>query len=85
MTDDDPHYWFGAKRYGYGWGLPVAWQGWIVLGAYFAVVLGPLALRNRTGAMISLGAVLIATPLLVWVGYRKGEPPRWRWGNRDSG
>jgi len=27
--------WFPAKRYGWGWGLPCAWQGWLVLAAYF--------------------------------------------------
>ena len=27
---DNPPYWFPAKRYGYGWGLPHTWQGWIV-------------------------------------------------------
>jgi hypothetical protein len=24
-------YWFPAKRYGWGWGLPSCWQGWVVL------------------------------------------------------
>lgn len=24
-------YWFPAKRFGWGWGLPSAWQGWVVL------------------------------------------------------
>lgn len=24
-------YWFPAKRYGWGWGLPSSWQGWVVL------------------------------------------------------
>ena len=28
---DDPE-WFAAKRYGYGSGLPIAWQGWAVIG-----------------------------------------------------
>ncbi len=27
-------FWFPAKRYGWGWGLPVAWQGWLVLIAF---------------------------------------------------
>jgi hypothetical protein len=26
----DGRYWFPAKRYGWGWGLPVTWQGWLV-------------------------------------------------------
>jgi hypothetical protein len=24
-------YWFPAKRFGWGWGPPCAWQGWIAL------------------------------------------------------
>src|SRR6266702_3273794 len=27
----DGKYWFPAKRYGYGWGIPTTWQGWLVL------------------------------------------------------
>jgi hypothetical protein len=32
--------WFPAKRYGWGWGLPVAWQGWVVLLAWLALFVG---------------------------------------------
>ncbi len=36
MQDNDPgnDYWFTAKLYGWGWGLPTCWQGWVVLHAY---------------------------------------------------
>ncbi len=27
---DRPAFWFPVKRYGWGWGLPVRWQGWVV-------------------------------------------------------
>lgn len=27
-------YWFPAKKYGWGWGMPLCWQGWCVLAAY---------------------------------------------------
>ena len=33
-------YWFPAKRYGWGWGLPVVWQGWFVVAAFACLVLG---------------------------------------------
>ena len=33
-------YWFPAKRYGWGWGPPSAWQGWAVLVTYLVLVLG---------------------------------------------
>jgi hypothetical protein len=32
--------WFEAKRYGYGSGLPIAWQGWAITIAYFVLILG---------------------------------------------
>lgn len=32
----DPRYWFPAKHYGWGWGLPIAWRGWLVFAAFLA-------------------------------------------------
>ena len=37
-------YWFPAKRYGYGWGLPGTWQGWLVFGAYGALVIASVVI-----------------------------------------
>ena len=38
--------WFPAKRYGWGWGFPCAWQGWAVLIAYVGlIVLGSIIVR----------------------------------------
>ena len=36
----DKGYWFPAKRYGWGWGLPVRWQGWVVMAVFAASMLG---------------------------------------------
>ncbi len=38
MEAEKPTFWFPAKRYGWGWGLPVRWQGWLVLVLYFASI-----------------------------------------------
>jgi len=62
MNDGDNNYWFRAKRYGWGWGLPITWQGWVV----FVV------------------CTLVMSLLLLAICYKKGEPPRWRWGERDE-
>jgi hypothetical protein len=77
-------WWFPAKRYGWGWGPPVTWQGWVVLMAWFAVFFtGLFTLRSR-GLFFpwvlawSLGMSLA----LMSVCYLKGERPRWRWGDR---
>jgi hypothetical protein len=76
-----PEYWFAAKRYGYGWGWPLTWQGWVTLLVYVAAVAGPpVALRTGTGEALSIGALLVGTPILIAICYRKGEPAKWRWG-----
>lgn len=78
MTSDrTPKYWFRAKRHGWGWGLPAAWQGWVVLVAYVATVLGaiPLVQASR-GSVAYLVVVGILTFAFVAVCWRTGEPPR---------
>ena len=74
-------YWFPAKAYGWGWGIPIRWEGWVVLGAYFALLLVGIALLRPR--MHPVGFVLFVTGLslvLVGICWRTGEPPRWRWG-----
>lgn len=85
---DDRNYWFAAKRYGWGWGLPLTWQGWTVVAAYLLVVVGPLAFVGVAPEWVvgsaTLVGVVVGTPLLLLVCLRKGEPTRWRWGSRDD-
>jgi len=77
-----PKYWFPAKRYGWGWGLPCAWQGWLVYAAFFALIIAGIFVFPPAE---SLGRFIvytsIVTALLVAVCWLKGEPPRWRWGS----
>ena len=74
-------YWFPAKRYGWGWGFPVRWQGWVVLISYF-LLLGLVALRFKPGIHSLAFGLLVAllTLGLLAVCWIKGKPPRWRWG-----
>ena len=84
MTDQDQRYWFRAKRYGWGWGLPITWQGWAVFVAWFAVfICGTLYFIPRRPVPY-LVFTLVLSLLLVAICYKKGEPPRWRWGDRDE-
>lgn len=72
-------YWFRAKSVGWGWGLPRAWQGWVVLVAYVAVCLW-LGLRLERGVppeQFFVG-ILVATAVVLAICWAKGEPPRWR-------
>ena len=82
---DRPRYWFHAKRYGWGWRLPAAWQGWLVLIAYLVFVLGGMpVLHVREGSLACFGFVLLLTGALIANCWIKGEPPRWRWGKRSE-
>jgi uncharacterized membrane protein YhaH (DUF805 family) len=76
--------WFAAKRYGYGWGLPLRWQGWLVMLAYIAVILtaGFTLAHQHLAAFIAF-AVLVSAAF-VGICYWKGEPAKWRWGNPDD-
>ena len=40
MDDNDPPAWFAPKRYGYGAGLPISWQGWALTCAFVLVAVG---------------------------------------------
>jgi hypothetical protein len=75
-------YWFPAKRYGWGWGFPVTWQGWAVLAAFIALVAAGIFIFPPHVAMLHyvlyVAALSILFVLICWL---KGEPPHWRWGN----
>jgi len=72
-------YWFRAKRYGWGWGLPVAWQGWLVLALFFALVLvGAVAILPQFGQGAFIAYALALTAALLSVCWLKGEPQRRR-------
>lgn len=82
---DTPKYWFPAKRYGWGWGPPCTWQGWIVFIIYFAlVIVGIPFIQVAVGGIVYIAYVLILTVALIAICWITGEPPRWRWGDRDS-
>ena len=81
-TTNSNEHWFPAKRYGWGWGLPSRWQGWVVLAIYAVLlVAGIVGVHpgRRTQSSFVLYVVGV-TALLVLVCWWKGEPPRWRWG-----
>lgn len=69
-------YWFPAKppEYGWGWGLPVAWQGWVVYGLFFVLLVGGLVLLAKQPIASVLWGVGDAAALIA-VCYWKGEPP----------
>ena len=78
-------YWFRAKRYGWGWGLPLTWQGWAVFIAFICLVVAGAWLFPPHRATMAFVAYMVALSIiLVTVCWMTGEPPRWRWGDEDT-
>ncbi|HEX6742197.1 MAG TPA: hypothetical protein VF079_10450 [Sphingomicrobium sp.] len=82
MSDDGPE-WFAPKRYGYGASLPIAWQGWAVVLAFFVAV-GLDAYFFALRPLVLLTLLLPAIVALVVITSRTTRGGwRWRWGDRD--
>lgn len=74
--------WFAPKRYGYGAGLPIAWQGWLALAIYLAVV-GAAGYLLADWPFAALGIIFTATAVLLLVAARTTRGGwRWRWGGK---
>lgn len=83
MSDDGPE-WFAPKRYGYGVGPPISWQGWTVTLGFIAVV-AVVCLRFRgqpTVLAATLAPFVIAFIVITHRTTRGGW--RWRWGDDDD-
>ncbi len=65
--------WFRRKSFGFGWGLPLRWQGWAVLLVYFgALWLGILSFsKHGTGTIIGYASAITAIFLVIL--FWKGE------------
>ena len=74
-----PRYWFPMKTYGWGWGPPCTWEGWLVTLTYVALLaLNPFLFppeRNMTLCLASASGLTVVLLVNCWA---KGEPPRWR-------
>ena len=75
--------WFAPKRYGYGAGLPISWQGWAVLICFllFAFAVS-VVFRSKPVVTIALMVPAVATFLVIVARTTRGGW-RWRWGEDD--
>ena len=82
-TSPTPRYWFHTRRYGWGWGLPATWEGWIVMALYVGgMVAGGTWLLPQRGEAAFLAWTGLLSALLVFVCWWKGPPPAWHWGKQ---
>lgn len=80
--------WFKRKKYGWGW-TPVTWQGWLVVLIYIvAVLVFALTIDEssppREFIFTFVLPIVILTLLLLRISYKKGEKPKWQWGESQD-
>jgi hypothetical protein len=70
----DQKFWFTAKKSGMGW-YPLCTEGWVVLAAFIAATVVPVAalVSGRLSAGMYLVYTAVLSAALVWVIHKKGE------------
>ena len=69
--------WFRAKKFGYGAGLPFTWQGWVLLLAHMAVIIGTsLLLAEKPLVMLPLVLLVAFAPMPIYAARTEGG---WKW------
>jgi hypothetical protein len=75
--------WFAPKRYGYGAGMPITWQGWALTVLFTAVIIALTVTLARKPLL--LWAIVL--PLVLLFGLIAARTTRggwrWRWGKDD--
>ncbi len=85
IKDNPEKLWFKRKLYGWGW-TPATWQGWastllyVLLLVAFGLTLDETSPPNEIVFTFVLPIVLL-TIAFIRLAYKKGEKPRWQWGN----
>ena len=75
--------WFAPKRYGYGAGAPISWQGWALTIDFILVAVVLLTeLRDRPLQLIAALAPFIIALMVISARTTRGGW-RWRWGDDD--
>jgi hypothetical protein len=75
--------WFAPKRYGYGTGMPVSWQGWTLTIGFIVVAVGlGLVFKHRPLQLIAALAPFVIAFTIICARTTRGGW-RWRWGKDD--
>ncbi len=80
MKQIKTNYWFKRKIYGWGW-VPITWHGWTITLIFiiFLIYLATNFLIKGKIVKYFIG-LIISIIILIYIGYKKGEKPKWSWG-----
>ena len=72
--------WFAPKRFGWGAGWPISWQGWAITAAFVIVAAATvIALARRPLLMLAILVPAVAIYAIVAARTTRGGW-HWRWG-----
>ncbi len=76
MGNKKDQIWFPSKKYGVGWGLPITWQGWVVLLLYGCLSVAPVQIfmTYPKGLLIYIPYLIGLTVLFIFIVWKKGGP-----------
>lgn len=74
--------WFPVKTYGWGWGMPSRWQGWVVMIGFLMALAGGAPLAAKAPLVYGVYVVVLGS-IVTAICYWKGEKPGWHWGNEQ--
>jgi hypothetical protein len=75
--------WFAAKRYGYGTGRPISWQGWALTAAFVAIAIGvSVRLKDQPLKLIAIMIPVTVVFCVICARTTRGGW-RWRWGEEN--
>ncbi|QZD96414.1 hypothetical protein [Qipengyuania gelatinilytica] len=78
--------WFAPKKFGYGSGLPTAWQGWAVLLGYVAtaVVAGLMWESGDEVYTVAGAAIFLVATIAFMLVAKATTPGGWKWRPRKG-
>lgn len=88
MTKNNQNLWFKRKTYGWGW-TPITWQGWLMVFFYIGIVGFLISGVDEESNLLDILTICIVpifflTLFFVTIAYKKGEKPRWQWGEEKE-
>jgi hypothetical protein len=82
VSEDGPE-WFAPKRYGFGSGMPISWQGWAITIGFITIAFVTAAFF-ATKPIVMFANLVPATATLVVITAKTTRGGwRWRWGDKD--
>jgi hypothetical protein len=79
---DKDEFWFAPKRFGYGSGMPVRWQGWALVAAHGLAVLAGTPLVERHPNWFAGYAVFVSLIFMPLYAAKTEGGWHWRWGGK---